>query len=57
MNPQDENQSLKNALKGDIHAFQEPFSQFQDQLKSYLYALRLALVKNIDPLRSPGHEL
>ncbi len=32
-------QTLKNALGGDINAFQELFSTFQNQLKSYLYRL------------------
>ncbi len=32
-------QTLKNALGGDINAFQLLFSQFQNQLKSYLYRL------------------
>ncbi len=32
-------QTLKNALRGDINAFQLLFSEFQDQLKSYLYRL------------------
>ena len=31
--------TLKNALNGDINAFQELFSEFQHQLKSYLYRL------------------
>lgn len=30
---------LKNALEGDINAFQSLFSEFQPQLKSYLYRL------------------
>ena len=38
MNIQDE-QTLKDALGGDINAFQQLFSTFQDQLKSYLYRL------------------
>ncbi len=32
-------ETLKNALSGDIKAFQELFTVFQDQLKSYLYRL------------------
>jgi RNA polymerase sigma-70 factor (ECF subfamily) len=32
-------QTLKNALAGDINAFQLLFSEFQNQLKSYLYRL------------------
>jgi RNA polymerase sigma-70 factor, ECF subfamily len=32
-------QSLRNALDGDINAFQNLFSAFQNQLKSYLYRL------------------
>lgn len=32
-------QILKNALGGDIHAFNTLFSEFQHQLKSYLYRL------------------
>ncbi len=32
-------QTLKNALDGDINAFQHLFSGFQNQLKSYLYRL------------------
>jgi RNA polymerase sigma-70 factor, ECF subfamily len=32
-------QTLKNALAGDINAFQILFSEFQSQLKSYLYRL------------------
>lgn len=32
-------QILKDALAGDIHAFQSLFVEFQDQLKSYLYRL------------------
>ncbi len=32
-------QILKSALNGDINAFQELFSAFQNQLKSYLYRL------------------
>jgi RNA polymerase sigma-70 factor (ECF subfamily) len=35
----DEQQTLKNALAGDINAFQLLFSDFQSQLKSYLYRL------------------
>ncbi len=38
MENQDE-QILKNALSGDINAFQTLFSVFQNQLKSYLYRL------------------
>jgi RNA polymerase sigma-70 factor, ECF subfamily len=38
MENQDE-QILKNALSGDINAFQSLFSVFQNQLKSYLYRL------------------
>ena len=34
-----EQQTLKNALAGDIHAFQQLFAAFQGQLKSYLYRL------------------
>lgn len=34
-----EEQILKDALDGDIHAFQQLFSSFQDQLRSYLYRL------------------
>jgi RNA polymerase sigma-70 factor, ECF subfamily len=34
-----QDQTLKNALSGDILAFQELFSGFQNQLKSYLYRL------------------
>ncbi|TAE34024.1 MAG: RNA polymerase sigma factor [Cytophagales bacterium] len=34
-----ENQILKQALNGDINAFQDLFAQFQPQLKSYLYRL------------------
>lgn len=30
---------LKNAMNGDIHAFQQLFLEFQPQLKSYLYRL------------------
>ena len=30
---------LKNALIGDINAFQDLFSEFQNALKSYLYRL------------------
>ncbi|HMN89030.1 MAG TPA: RNA polymerase sigma factor [Saprospiraceae bacterium] len=33
------NQTLKNALSGDINAFQSLFAGFQNQLKSYLYRL------------------
>lgn len=32
-------QTLKNALDGDINAFQTLFAGFQNQLKSYLYRL------------------
>lgn len=32
-------QTLKNALSGDINAFQQLFTTFQNQLKSYLYRL------------------
>ena len=32
-------QNLKNALSGDINAFQVLFSEFQSQLKSYLFRL------------------
>lgn len=32
-------QTLKNALSGDINAFQTLFSEFHNQLKSYLYRL------------------
>lgn len=32
-------QTLKDALNGDINAFQELFAPFQEQLKSYLYRL------------------
>lgn len=34
-----ENKNLKKALEGDIKAFQSLFSEFQPQLKSYLYRL------------------
>ncbi|SEJ82320.1 RNA polymerase sigma-70 factor, ECF subfamily [Cyclobacterium xiamenense] len=34
-----ENKDLKKALEGDIKAFQSLFSEFQPQLKSYLYRL------------------
>ena len=34
-----EEQTLKNALSGDINAFQALFATFQSQLKSYLYRL------------------
>lgn len=34
-----EDQTLKNALSGDINAFQALFATFQSQLKSYLYRL------------------
>lgn len=34
-----ENETLKNALDGDINAFQLLFATFQNQLKSYLYRL------------------
>ncbi len=34
-----EQQTLKNALAGDINAFQELFAVFQSSLKSYLYRL------------------
>ncbi|MBY0424438.1 MAG: RNA polymerase sigma factor [Cytophagales bacterium] len=34
-----EEQTLKNALEGDINAFQTSFAGFQKQLKSYLYRL------------------
>lgn len=34
-----EQETLKNALSGDINAFQSLFSAFQNQLKSYLYRL------------------
>lgn len=34
-----EDQTLKNALSGDINAFQTLFAGFQGQLKSYLYRL------------------
>lgn len=34
-----EEQTLKNALGGDIRAFQSLFSEFQNQLKSYLFRL------------------
>jgi RNA polymerase sigma-70 factor (ECF subfamily) len=39
MQNQREEQTLKNALQGDIYAFQELFALFQAQLKSYLYRL------------------
>ncbi|MEL6922669.1 MAG: sigma-70 family RNA polymerase sigma factor [Bacteroidota bacterium] len=32
-------ETLKRALSGDIHAFQELFADFQEQLKSYLFRL------------------
>ncbi|MBC7892290.1 MAG: helix-turn-helix domain-containing protein, partial [Sphingobacteriaceae bacterium] len=32
-------EALKKAKNGDINAFQELFSAFQPQLKSYLYRL------------------
>ncbi len=32
-------QTLRKALNGDINAFQSLFSEFQNQLKSYLYRL------------------
>jgi RNA polymerase sigma-70 factor, ECF subfamily len=35
----DNDQTLKLALNGDINAFQKLFSEFQNQLKSYLYRL------------------
>jgi RNA polymerase sigma-70 factor, ECF subfamily len=35
----DNDQTLKQALNGDINAFQKLFSEFQNQLKSYLYRL------------------
>lgn len=35
----DKQETLKNALSGDINAFQILFSDFQSQLKSYLYRL------------------
>ena len=34
-----EQETLKNALGGDINAFQTLFAGFQNQLKSYLYRL------------------
>jgi RNA polymerase sigma-70 factor, ECF subfamily len=34
-----DDQTLKNAINGDIRAFQTLFGQFQPQLKSYLYRL------------------
>lgn len=34
-----EQETLKNALSGDINAFQSLFATFQNQLKSYLYRL------------------
>ena len=36
---EDHNNNLKKALEGDINAFQSLFSEFQPQLKSYLYRL------------------
>lgn len=36
---QHSNETLKKALSGDIHAFQELFAQFQHSLKSYLQRL------------------
>ena len=35
----DREETLKQALAGDINAFQTLFSEFQDQLRSYLYRL------------------
>jgi RNA polymerase sigma-70 factor (ECF subfamily) len=35
----EQEQTLKRAMSGDIHAFQQLFSDFQNQLKSYLYRL------------------
>ena len=32
-------ETLKNALAGDINSFQSLFAGFQNQLKSYLYRL------------------
>jgi RNA polymerase sigma-70 factor, ECF subfamily len=34
-----DNEALKMAADGDINSFQQLFSQFQGQLKSYLYRL------------------
>ncbi len=39
MEIKEQEQTLKNALGGDINAFQELFAGFQSQLKSYLYRL------------------
>lgn len=39
MEIQNEQKTLKNALSGDINAFQTLFASFQNQLKSYLYRL------------------
>jgi RNA polymerase sigma-70 factor, ECF subfamily len=35
----EEQETLKNALGGDINAFQSLFAAFQHQLRSYLYRL------------------
>lgn len=42
-------EALKNALAGDINAFQTLFAEFQNQLKSYLYRL-LADRNDVDDL-------